>query len=633
MLQMVITRLFGSLIVVAAAMLPGIAAGQADDGNWPQGEPDMVLELPAVYTLASGNGVSTRNFVLPVDLTEERWVRGFDLRPAASARDAVLRARILLDVTGVGQRRDEQDAESGYAGAITDHGVLPAGHVLTWSAAGGILPPVGGLAWPLLPGADVLLQLEMQASGAPVDVQASIGLYFVDGGPALAAVTLPMEAPALDIPAGTAEHIVEDRYRLPVAVDLVGAYPQMGPLGRQIHLQATLPDGTVSELLQLDDWQPDELVGHRYDQAIHLPAETTLVARFTFDNSTGNPRNPSDPPERAGFVATAPDGEAAPEQGELVLQVLPILPIDTATLVRNIGLKRARNALLSLQARLRFAPDDYRSHSRLAARYIDMGQAELARPHLEEAIALEPDYAETHFNLGSLLIAEGNHAEAIDAFRKAVELRPEYADAHNNLGALLAASGALTDAVVYYQLALQFNPRDASAHFNLASAQLTLGNREEAIPHFREALVTAPNDPAVHSSLARALAAGGEQTEAATHYERALEVAPDLPIALVGLAWIRATSPYESLRGADQALSLAQRAVALVGNDNPEVLDTLAAAYATTGRFDDAVATARRAVDLARANPAYEPLANNIEGRIRLYLAFRPFRSPLPDEQ
>ena len=630
---MTLTRILTALVVLAGWTIPGAAAaGQTDSGGWPLGEPDLVIEMPAAYPLAPGDGMVLRNFVLPIsELPEERWVHGFDLQPAASARGVVLRAQILLDATGAGRLRDEADDDVGYEGSIFDHGVLPAGHVLAWSGTRSVVTPIAGVAWPLVPGTDLLLQMEMQASGSAVDVQAAVGLYFAESAPALTAVTLPMESPALDIPAGSAEYVVADRYRLPASVDLIGAYPQMGPLGRQINLTATFPDGTATELLQMDDWQPDEIVGHRYAQPIHLPAETTLLARFTFDNSANNPRNPSDPPQRAGFVTADPEATSPPERGGLVLQVLPILTTDTTTLARNIALKRARNDMLSLQARLRFAPDDYRSHSMLAARYLDLSQAELARTHIEEALKLEPNAAETHFNLGSLFVAEGNAAGAIDAFRKAVELRPDYADAHNNLGALLASTGALADAVVYYQLALQFNPRDASAHFNLGSARLMLGNREEAVGHFRETLKYAPNDPAVYSSLARALANGGEFEEAATHYEQALELAPDLPIALVGLAWIRATSPYEGLRQANQALALAQRAVARVGNDHPEVLDTLAAAYAASGRFDDAVSTARRASEAARANPAFASMATNIDGRIRLYLAFRPFRTPLPE--
>ena len=629
---MMVTRTLAGLIILAGLTIPGGAAGQTDGGGWTLGPPDLVVEMPAAYALAPGDGVVLRNFVLPVDLPDQRWIRAFDLQPDANAREAVLRASVLLDGAGAGRGRDEEDSGVGYGGSLADHGLLPAGHVLTWSAARGVIPPVEGLAWPLPPGTDLLVQLEMQAGGTAVDVQVAVGLYFAEGAPTFATFTLPMEPAALDIPAGAAAHAAVDRYRLPIAVDLIGAYPQMGPLGHQIHLTATLPDGIETDLLQIDEWEPDELVGNRYVAPIHLPAETLLHARFTFDNSAGNPRNPSDPPQRAGFVTASPDTAASRERGEVVLQVLPVLPADIATLAQNLGLKRARNNLLNLQARLRFAPDDYRSHTMLAARYIDLGQVELARTHLEEAMALEPDHPEAHFNLGSLLYAEGDSTGAIGAFRKAVELRPEYADAHNNLGALLAATGALSDAVVYYRLALRFSPREASAQFNLGNALFMMGNPEEAIEHFREALATAPNDPTVNVSLARALVNDSELAEATTHYERALEFAPDLPIALVGLAWIRATSPYESLRRADQALLLAQRAIAVAGNDHPEVLDTLAAAYAANGRFDDAVSTARRAAGAARTNPAFEALANGIEGRIRLYLSYRPFRTPLPDE-
>ena len=315
----------------------------------------------------------------------------------------------------------------------------------------------------------------------------------------------------------------------------------------------------------------------------------------------------------------------------MVLQVLPILAGDVGTLLENLALKRARNDMLGFQARLRTDPDDYRTHNDLGVRYLEVGERTLAREHLEQAIALAPDFPEAHFNLGALLIAEGDNNAAMDAYRRTIALRPDYADAHNNLGALLAAAGNPTDAIVHYRLALQFAERDVGARYNLATALLRAGSIEEAIEHFRTALIFSPDDPEIHNSLARSLAFTGEPGEAATHYERALALDPQLPLALIGLSWLRSTSFEDTLRRPIDALSLAQRAIAVAGDDHPEVLDTLAAAYAANGRFDDAVSTARRAIQAARANPRFEPMVPAIEGRMRLYLTFRPYRSAPPE--
>jgi hypothetical protein len=61
----------------------------------------------------------------------------------------------------------------------------------------------------------------------------------------------------------------------------------------------------------------------------------------------------------------------------------------------------------------------------------------------------------------------------------------------------------------------------------------------------------------------------------------------------------------------------------------PEVLDALAAAYAETGWFPEALATARRAVELAtrQKNPAF---ADALRTRIALYEAGRPFHQMQP---
>ena len=66
----------------------------------------------------------------------------------------------------------------------------------------------------------------------------------------------------------------------------------------------------------------------------------------------------------------------------------------------------------------------------------------------------------------------------------------------------------------------------------------------------------------------------------------------------------------------------------LVGAEHPEVLDTLAAAYAAEGRFDDAVATAQKAAAAARATPGYESTATDIDERVNSYILFKPYRTP-----
>jgi Flp pilus assembly protein TadD len=67
-----------------------------------------------------------------------------------------------------------------------------------------------------------------------------------------------------------------------------------------------------------------------------------------------------------------------------------------------------------------------------------------------------------------------------------------------------------------------------------------------------------------------------------------------------------------------RAVDLAQRACELSGNRAPSELNTLAVAYAAAGRFDAAVATAQKAVDLARS-AGQDELAKQIEARLELY--------------
>jgi protein O-mannosyl-transferase len=168
-------------------------------------------------------------------------------------------------------------------------------------------------------------------------------------------------------------------------------------------------------------------------------------------------------------------------------------------------------------------------------------------------------------------------------------------------------------------------PHNPRALTNLGIELAAKGQRAEAITCYQKALENDPDFVKAHVNLGLVLYQQGRTLDAMTHWYEALSLRPTSASALNELAWVRATNPEGSLRDGDEAVELAQRAVQLPGGQRPEVLDTLAAAYAEVGRFAAAVETAEHARAMASAR-GDAPLANRIGERIRLYRAQRPFR-------
>ena len=98
------------------------------------------------------------------------------------------------------------------------------------------------------------------------------------------------------------------------------------------------------------------------------------------------------------------------------------------------------------------------------------------------------------------------------------------------------------------------------------------------------------------------------------------------PEGLIALAWILATDPDQRYRNGGEAISLVEQAATVPDVRQPMLLDTLAAAFAETGRFEDATTTAQRAVTLAQ-QLGRTNLALEITKRVDLYTARQPFRS------
>ncbi len=213
-----------------------------------------------------------------------------------------------------------------------------------------------------------------------------------------------------------------------------------------------------------------------------------------------------------------------------------------------------------------------------------------------------------------------------------VEKRPDNAKARVTLGGHLLSLERFSEAETHLRAAVALPRRagddsgiPALAHMYLGSALAAQNKIGEAIPHLEKARALNPGLGEPHAFLGEVYAGQGRLVEAAESFDRAAAALPDVPPVLDRAARLRATAADPRVRDGARAVQYAQRAVQITNGKDWRLLDTLAAAYAESGRFADAVATIERAIGAARASSEPEA-AELLASRLPLYRSGQPLR-------
>ena len=151
------------------------------------------------------------------------------------------------------------------------------------------------------------------------------------------------------------------------------------------------------------------------------------------------------------------------------------------------------------------------------------------------------------------------------------------------------------------------------------------GDLEGAIDQYRQALRIESEVAPVHAAIGSWLVTVDRPVEGLFHLRKAVKISPNGPLLRNKLAWTLASHVSREVRNVNEAIEHAQAAVRLTEASDPGVLDTLAVAYAAAGRFDEAVATAEKALNLTE-NPQSESLAREIGQRLKLFRQRKPYR-------
>ncbi len=435
-----------------------------------------------------------RNFVIPIPVDRPRWVRAMELQP--SNRRVVHHAFMLIDREGECRRLDQQDAEPGYSGMEAEGAESPDGHFISWQPGKVATAAPDGMAWLLTPGTELVLQMHMQPSGKAEQVEAAVGFYFSADPPTRFPVKLVLRSTEIDIPAGEANYQLETRYTLPVDVDVIGVIPHAHYLGKKLEALAVRPDGTTEVLLRIPDWDFNWQGDYRFAEPPLLPRGTTLVQRFTYDNSEANVRNPNTPPLRVRYGLQSVD-----EMGELWLQVLPRTASDRDTLLRDFG----RRALLEIargsQQRLQVEPNDVKSLVDLGKVTLALKSPAAALPLLRHAVQVSPDSVTARYYLGHALLASGDLRAAKEQLEIVARLDPEYTMAWHDLGLLYLQSGELRLAAASFRKSLGLNAYHGTSLSNLGLVLLKQNKLSEGIGMLERAIQVRPHDRRLQALL------------------------------------------------------------------------------------------------------------------------------------
>jgi hypothetical protein len=266
------------------------------------GPPDLIIKSPD-WTVPAVAQDAWYKPVIETGLTEPRWVRAIEIRPATvKGRKVTHHALARL-----------QQEEKGDAAAIADAAALAsgagtAGLFMEWAVGkqGEIMRPNSGKL--MLPGSKIVFEMHYHAVGEQITDHVELGIYLYPKGqePKYRQTLAALQSVAggsrnIDIPPNST-FMSQNFIPMRQAGRVENFQPHMHLRGKAMSMEAILPTGQTMMLSYVDHFNFNWMNNYVYadDAAPLLPKGTILKITSWYDNTASNPNNP-DPNQWVGF--------------------------------------------------------------------------------------------------------------------------------------------------------------------------------------------------------------------------------------------------------------------------------------------------------------------------------------------
>ena len=281
-----------------------------------------------------------------------------------------------------------------------------------------------------------------------------------------------------------------------------------------------------------------------------------------------------------------------------------------------------KNAISNYTEIIRRKPREARAYVSRAYAYHWQGDFDKAIRDYTEAIRLNPADGYSFQSRALAYGSNGQFDKAIADLSEAIRLDPNHADNYKFRSQSYANRKEWDKALRDIQTAIGFDANDPTNYVARAISYTGKGDWEKASDDYAKAIQLDPTMPSAYLNRAHLYLAQNQTEQALADLRRATQLDSKDAVACNGLAWMLATCPEAKVRNGKEAVDLARKACELSEWKQSHCVDTLAAAYAEAGDFEQAVKFQQQVISMEKI----EEFRAGEEERLTLYEQHKPYR-------
>ncbi len=260
--------------------------------------PDLQLQIPT-YTLPSISEDLYRCFVLPTGLSVQKFITGIEIIPGNHG--IVHHAQVFYDTTGACETLDNADPGIGYtsAGGVGTRAAVLLG---TWVPGSSPIFVPAGMGKRLPPSARIVVQIHYPEYASGETDSTKVHFLFtgasvrnISDAAVLNHITSIKNGP-LFIPKNTVKTFYEE-FTVPINASLLSVGPHGHLICRSMKAFGVTLAGDTIPIIDIPEWDFHWQGSYDFQKPLRIPFGTKLIGIATYDNTSDNPHNPSDPPE------------------------------------------------------------------------------------------------------------------------------------------------------------------------------------------------------------------------------------------------------------------------------------------------------------------------------------------------